>query len=76
MLTYIEKKFLYYTECQLATLEGLRGIKRTPKCELKRQESIANGMVEVSRSILGDPPFAHEVKSLGLLRLLNTEHRN
>lgn len=30
-----EQALAYYTECQLATLEGLRIKKRTPLCELQ-----------------------------------------
>lgn len=41
-----EQALAYYTECQLATLEGLRIKKRTPLCELQRHQKIADGMVE------------------------------
>ena len=46
----LESEFRYYTECQLATLESLRGRKSTAKSELKRQEQIAAGMVAVCRN--------------------------
>ena len=44
-MTYLERKFIYYTECQLATLESLRARKSTSQSELKRQTAIADGMV-------------------------------
>lgn len=48
-LADLMQSFAYYTECQLATVEGLRGLKRPPKGELKRHESIAEKMVRVCR---------------------------
>ncbi len=39
----------YFTECQLATVEGLRDMKRPPKGELRRHESIAAKMVQACR---------------------------
>jgi hypothetical protein len=48
----IECAFAYYTECALATVEGLEMRARTPKHELKRAKSIADGMVEQCRVTL------------------------
>jgi hypothetical protein len=45
----IECAFAYYTECALATVEGLEMRKRTPKHELARARSIADGMVAQCR---------------------------
>ena len=50
--SHLRDSFLYYTECQLATVEGLEGRKSTTKLELKRHRLIANGMVEVCRQML------------------------
>lgn len=35
----------WFAECELATLEGLKLVKRTPKHELKRHEEICNTLV-------------------------------
>ena len=43
----IEEALAYYTECHLATLEGLP--KRTSKYERERLTSIAQGMVQSCR---------------------------
>jgi len=42
----LNEAFAYYTECQLATLEGCKIKKSTPKSEIRRQLSIARGMLE------------------------------
>lgn len=47
-MTMIDK-FVYYTECQFATLERLQNVKRTSGRELARQENIANGMLTACR---------------------------
>lgn len=52
----LEGKFIYYTECQLATLEALKLVKRTSKFELRRQQSIADGMMDIVREIAKDVP--------------------
>jgi hypothetical protein len=41
--------FAHFTECQMATLEYLKDRKRTPKCEISRQQSITDKMVAVLR---------------------------
>lgn len=55
-MTYLEKKFLYYTECQLATLEYFKGRKSMSKSEINRHEKIAQGMSEICESIMHDLP--------------------
>jgi hypothetical protein len=51
-------KFAYFTECQLATVEHLRGLSRAAKHELKRHENIADHMVRVcaENCITGEQP--------------------
>jgi hypothetical protein len=44
-MTYIERKFIYYTECQLATLEQLTCRKSSSQSDIRRQKSIADGML-------------------------------
>lgn len=44
----LEQAFAYYTECQLATCEGLP--KSTGKHARERLQNIANGMVAVCRA--------------------------
>lgn len=55
-MNYIEKKFIYYTECQLATLESLKGRKATSQSDLRRQQKIADDMVECLSAIDGLQP--------------------
>jgi hypothetical protein len=51
----LEGRFLYYTECQLATLEGLKmKKKKTSKSELRRQQSIADGMLIVVKGFCSE----------------------
>ena len=40
-----ELDMLWFTECQLATLEQAAGKKRTPQCDLKRHTDIASQML-------------------------------
>jgi hypothetical protein len=42
----LNEAFAYYTECQLATLEGAKIKKSTPKSEIRRHLAIARGMVD------------------------------
>lgn len=41
----LEEAFAYYTECALATAEGLEMKKSTPKHEKRRARGIADNMV-------------------------------
>ena len=45
----------WLTECQLASLEGLESVKRTPKSELNRQREICTRAVSQCKD-LGWPP--------------------
>ena len=44
--TRLLDRLMYFTECQLATVEYLKGRSRTPKGRLRRQESIGDKMIE------------------------------
>lgn len=46
-LRWLTDRFGYYTECELATLERLRGLKSATKSELERHEKISKAMVHV-----------------------------
>jgi len=43
----LEDEYAWAAECNLATLSGLMGRKRSPKCEIDRQTSICHHMVTV-----------------------------
>ena len=45
----IEDSFLYFLDCQLATVEGLEQKKRPPKGELARHRRMAEKMIEKAR---------------------------
>jgi hypothetical protein len=45
------EKFAYFTECNLATLEGLESRKSTSRSELKRQKEICMKMIENCKSL-------------------------
>lgn len=46
----LREQFCYFLECQMATIEGLRGVRRTSKSELRRHENILEKMlVEAAR---------------------------
>jgi hypothetical protein len=34
------------TEVELATIEGLKSVKRTPKCELRRHQEISDSLLK------------------------------
>jgi len=53
--TSIEAAFAYHTECNLATLERLRSLKRSSKWERQRQQNICDSMVAACRDF-GIPP--------------------
>ena len=44
--TQVARVLAWLTECELATLEYLRGLKRPAKMELKRHEKIAKRAVD------------------------------
>lgn len=50
-LSHIEKRFLYYTECALATVEGMP--KSWSKYQRQRFIDISQGMVGAAMGILG-----------------------
>lgn len=52
-LEWLAGRFGYFTECELATLEELRGKKSASQRDLRRHQEIADGMVAVCRE-LGD----------------------
>jgi hypothetical protein len=45
----VEQALVYYTECNLATLERLQALTRTSKWERQRQKNICDGMVQCCR---------------------------
>ncbi len=47
--TNILEHLAYFAECQLATVEGLRMLKRPSKTELKRHERISISMLTACR---------------------------
>lgn len=55
VFTSPQDAFVYYTECQLATVEELEGLARPPKARLRRHRALAEGMVEHCR-LLGYHP--------------------
>lgn len=48
-LSKVEQALVYYTECNLATLEQLQTLTRASKQERERQKSICDGMVQCCR---------------------------
>lgn len=50
-LSYIEKRFLYYTECACATVDSMP--KSWSKSQRQRLFNIADGMIVVCMGILG-----------------------
>lgn len=63
----LRDSFVYYTECQLATLESLAALTSPSKSELTRQSLIAEGMVLVCRRMFIN---ANEIRQLGCPRVL------
>ena len=51
----MEDALAYFTECNLATLEHLRLLKRTSKSERQRQANICKSMVAACRDFHIDP---------------------
>lgn len=45
----LEDRFLYFIDCQLATVEDLEMLKNPPKSRLERHRAIAAKMIETAR---------------------------
>lgn len=63
-------EFAYATECQLATLEYVKGLTRTPQSALRRQEKIASRMVGTCRKHRITPSQACPRLANELLKLM------
>ncbi len=46
----LEDHFLYFLDCQLATVVDLEMLKSTPKSRLERHRSIARKMIDAGRA--------------------------
>lgn len=51
--TSIEDAFIYYTSCQIATLHDYLFRKAQSESSIKRQKSIAEGMINEVRNMVG-----------------------
>lgn len=71
----LEKKFVYFTECQLATLEDLRERKKFPKYELERHESIADKMLEVCRILKLKTEYSYGREAARVKEILNKDKK-
>jgi hypothetical protein len=60
----LETEYAYATECQLATLEGLKSRKSSAKSEIARQEAICSRMLRICRSL-----SEHSLELRGLPRV-------
>lgn len=70
-LNNLRESFLYFTECQLATVEFLESLKRPGQGQLKRQRHIAQGMVAACRALPGVTTLElHRISTPRLLKLL------
>lgn len=69
-LTWLEREFLYYTECELATLEHLESMKRASRSDVKRHRIIANGMLGTCAIIFGSPRMPETAAKWRLAREL------
>ena len=68
-MMYIERQFLYYTECQFATLETLQMRKSSSQSDIRRQADICNGMLQQCLSIMKDRPTElYELATMPRLR--------
>lgn len=61
MLKTLEDTFVYFLDCQLATVEDLQMLARPPKSRLRRHQGIARKMIERAR--------AHGIDVSGLSRV-------
>ena len=70
IFTKAEDAFIYYTECQLATVEFLEGLSRPSKSQVRRQKGIAEGMVRQCQILGYDPSHSdlHTVKTCTRVR--------
>jgi len=46
----LEDSFLYFLDCQLATVEDLEMLSKPPKGRLRRHRGIARKMIETARA--------------------------
>ena len=74
-MTFIESKFVYYTECNLATLEHLQMKKSSSKSEIKRQTDICNGMLNALGFIDGfDSEIARHLQCPRVAGIVKSAH--
>lgn len=68
-LSHVERRFLYYTECALATVEGMP--KSWSKSQRQRLMNIADGMVTCCRGFLGTGAVVwEEAKAMSIPRTI------
>lgn len=60
-ISSLSEAFLYYTDCQVATVECLRSRKSTSQSALRRQISIAEGMLSCAQQYIADGELADEL---------------
>lgn len=65
MLKTLEDTFVYFLDCQLATVEDLQMLARPPKSRLRRHRGIAKKMIERAK--------AHGIEVSGLSRVVAFE---
>lgn len=76
-LEWLEKKFLYYTEVQLATTDRVFMRTRSSKYERERQRSVSDEMVKVCRQIIGTGAAKwDEVRRMTVPRLIEQLRRS
>jgi hypothetical protein len=63
-IEFLSSKFAYFTECNLATLEGMRLRKSTSRYDLSRQQNICNDMVSVCKELNADCKHLPRLKEL------------
>ena len=62
--------FAYFTECNLATLEGMKSKKSTPKYELIRQGGICEQMVNICKNLKIDCVDSYGRKMIRLSEMI------
>lgn len=67
-----EEALCYMVECELATLEWIRSLKRTPRYDVKRHTGIASAGIEAIR-LFADTNTAARVGAGRVVRILNGE---
>lgn len=70
-MSHLEERFIYFTECALATVEELEMLARPPKGRLKRHREIADKMLFELKVLKVTPESIRQARGFRVLEALH-----